>query len=761
MVLLLVAPAPAQQDFRRLLTPPETPQQFWDALMFEINIGKFDIAAVHLKGLLDSLDKSKDKDDEVLKLEKKEGLAAFLRLRLIAKWSEDAKVQKEAKDNVEALLQLVTTTLKKHLKDPERIARYTKKLSAPTREEREYALQQLQRSGSAAIPHLVAALRDALPDSPERRAIRAALPRLYKETVPPLLAALDIKDDVLRAELFDVFHQRADKRVVPYLWYLSAAGKEMVGRRATDLLVYFLGVPAEKLPDPKVALTDEAERYYRHKAYADAPDPKAMVTVWRWDEKEGQIVSQDLLISDAEEYYGLRFARQALDLDATYRPAQTVLLSLALDKASGRAGLDQPLPREARELLSTVNPELVTAVLDRALTEHRGPVILGAVRALGDLGEVRAARPPETKPPSRERAVNYREPRPVLVRALNYPDRRVQLAAADALLRIPGPPAPLASVRVVDVLRRAVAAEPDLKAELAPKLLVADFNTDQANAIAQAARQAGFDVAADDIAHTGREVLRRLAVAGDVDALLLSASLPDPQLPYLMSELRADSSSGLLPIFVLASREQEDRLRRFYEKRYRNVWVIPDVVWRDPEDLKKTLLEQIGKTDQKPLSKDERKNNAGEAMRWLNRMAVGEVRGYDVRLADRTILKATQSDELGPLAIEATGRLPGEQPQRELARVVLDNGRDVKLRAAAAYELGRHIQQHRNRLTNDQVKALQELFAKKDNDPKLQANLAIVVGSLRPDATRTGQRLKDYVPPAPPPPPPPPAPKEK
>jgi hypothetical protein len=552
--------------------------------------------------------------------------------------------------------------------------------------------------------------------------------------------------------LIDVFVARADKRVVPYLWYLSASGKEMVRRKATDALVGFLGKPSDKLPDPRAALTDEAERYYRHAAFAD---PKAMVTTWRYDEKEDQIVSKDLPVSDAEEYYGLRFARQALDLDPTYRPAQVVLLSLALDKASGRVGLDQPLPRETRELLSTINPDLVIKVLERALTEHRTPVILATVRALGDRGEVCAARIVSARPPTREQAVNYAEPTPVLVRALNYPDRRVQFAAADALLRIPGPPAPRASTRIVDVLRRAVAAEPDLKAETGPKLLVADFNTRQASDIAQAARQAGFDVGNDDVVHTGREVERRLTEAGDVDALLLSAALPDPGLSYLLAELRADNNSGLMPVFVLAPREQEDRLRSLYEARYRNVWVVPEVVWRDPADLKKTLMDHIGATPQTPLTKEECKNYAGEAMRWLNRMAVGEVRGFDVHPAARVILKATQSEGLGSLAIEATGRLPGAAAQRALTAVVLNNGRDAKLRAAAAYELSRHIQQYGLLVTNEQVRALQDLFAQKDNDPKLQANLALVIGSMRPDAARTGQRLKDYTPPAPPPAPPP------
>src|SRR5262249_27073073 len=145
------------------------------------------------------------------------------------------------------------------------------------------------------------------------------------------------------------------------------------------------------------------------------------VIVWYWDGK--QLRSEPRTISQAEEYYGLRFARQALELDPAYRPAQLVFLSMALDKAYERGGIDKPLSTAApkvRALLATVDPELRVAVLDRALQENHLPVILGSVQALGDLGEVRATRASGTEVPP-------------LVRALSYGDRRVQFAAADAL----------------------------------------------------------------------------------------------------------------------------------------------------------------------------------------------------------------------------------------------------------------------------------------------------------------------------------------
>src|SRR5262249_52958143 len=149
-------------------------------------------------------------------------------------------------------------------------------------------------------------------------------------------------------------------------------------------------------------------------------------------------------VSEAEEYFGLRFAGQALDLDPGYAPAQIAYLSFLLDKGSGRPGV--------KEVLRATNPELIIAVLSKALAEQRLPVILACVTALGDQAEIRALRA-STGEPS------------VLVQALDFPDRRVQLAAADAVLRIPTSSAGPVAARVVEILGRAVASEPEAKAQ--------------------------------------------------------------------------------------------------------------------------------------------------------------------------------------------------------------------------------------------------------------------------------------------------------
>jgi hypothetical protein len=772
MALLLPAYG---QEVPQFYKKPETAAEFWRAMNHEIELGQYKTAAGYLKGFL----ARNPSDEELLQIQDREGSTAFHRLLTIPELRADAK----------PLVERVDAVVQKQLSDPKRLKALITNLTA-TPEERTYAIAQLSRSGAAAVPALIQALLRA-GNSTERAALLSALAKLDRAIVPPLLAALDVDDANVRTELIDVLSERAEKATIPYLWYLSASPKQpsMVRERATRVLATFLGHRAEhvplaevaaSLPSAKAELTSEAERYYQHRV--KFPDT-GTVPVWRWDSATQQLVSDMLPIDKAEEYYGLRFAGQALDLDAAYGPAQIVYLSFLLDNGGAREG--------ARETLRSSNPELVIAVLRKALAENRLPVILTATGALGDQAEVRAIRG------------SGREPA-VLVRALDYPDRRVQLAAADAVLRIPAPPTAPVAARVVEILARVVAGEPEANAR--PKVLLGFANEDIGNIAATNVRKAGYQPIS---VRTGRDVLRRLNEADDIDVLLLDAALPDPGLSSLLAQLRADRNAGRLPLLLTAPGGREEPLRPITEnyqqerqrvqtgrdvaerfgrqgtsdlaERYRqeaaqreeglarlskrygdesthleenlrrltgrrpNITVLSaSQIW-DAKSLGQALQARLADPTSKPLDAAQGKDAAAKAIEWLARLARGEVPGYDVRPATGAILKALQSDDLANLAVEAAGHLPGTAPQRGLASVVLDAGRPEALRSAAAIELCRHIQQYGLVLTADQVHGIDNVYGTA-KEPRLKSNVALVLGSLHPDARQTGERLRSFRP---------------
>ena len=340
--------AKAQEEYRVFFKEPVTALEFWAALTFEMQIGKFDVAAYHLDKLLKIPDKERDED--LLKIEDAEGINTFLRLREVKQWSEQPELNKEAKLNAEALIDAVLAALTRKLSDQERIKLFINGLFDPIPEVRSFSLYQVKRSRYYAAPLLAEALRSSKPG--EQQKLKAYLLDLDEDILPPmleLLRARDLKDasDVeFRLNLLWLFKQRLEKRAIPYLWHLSADPQypAQLRDRAKDTLSYLLQTDSQRLLPAKVALTQLAEKYYRNKVrfpdttqVADldnAAKTLVMPAYKMWPLTDSGTISDKWLEHKPDEArmgFGMRYAQQALELDKGYLPAQIVYLSFLLE----------------------------------------------------------------------------------------------------------------------------------------------------------------------------------------------------------------------------------------------------------------------------------------------------------------------------------------------------------------------------------------------------------------------------------------------
>src|SRR5262249_40292539 len=152
-----------------------------------------------------------------------------------------------------------------------------------------FARIELAKSGALAVPYLLEELL-----KPERsqkpEPLITALSQFGAETVPPLVAALDTNDALLREHILDVLGKRRDLTqleaqgivISPFLWPLASSVEKSanVRRKARDLLARLYGYDSpDKLPAPKEALTAEAERYYYHRVRFADPN---RVPLWRF-----------------------------------------------------------------------------------------------------------------------------------------------------------------------------------------------------------------------------------------------------------------------------------------------------------------------------------------------------------------------------------------------------------------------------------------------------------------------------------------------
>jgi CheY-like chemotaxis protein len=765
----------AQEEYRTLFKEPKTTLEYWAALSFEVQVGKFDVAAYHLDKLLQQPEKERDED--LLKIEEAEGINTFLRLREVNKWSDNQELNKEAKENVEKLIDTVLAALQKKLSDQQRIAMFIKGLFDPVPEVRNFALVQIKRSKFYAAPLLAETLRNSR--GAELAKLKRYILDLDADVLPPmleLLRARDVKDaaDVdFRVNLLWLFKQRGEKRAIPYLWHLSAAPQypAVLRDRGKDTLSYFLEIPVDKLPLAKVALTQLAEKYYQYKVrfpdtttVAELDNPaKTMVMpgykLWPLNDRGG--ISDkwiDLKPDEARLGFGLRYASQALELDKGHLPAQVVYLSFLLEdrfKAKPYDGqLDKLLterrPPALARLLAKIDIELLSAVLERAMAEHNYAVILPLVDALGERGEVRSALATSSGAPG------------LLVKALYYPDSRVQYAAARAMLRLPATPAPVASTRIVDVLARFLRTEP------APKVLFVYANDERAAALRKAAKEAKYEA---DIAATVKDALKMVHKSADYDAIVLDSGIPDGELPFALAELRADSDAGLLPLLLVATDNKKADLTRTAE-RYNNIFILPSFfvtkgddlkrelddaikfaaapegVRKAPADIQPWLQYEVRRAKGQPLSEAERQLFARESLDWFSLMARGELTGYDLKPAEDALLQALTNKDRAAQALYILARFPGAIAQQRLAGILFDADKQP-LHAIAAKELNRHIQKHGLVLTKDQIGRLQDMEQRMDVAPEIRVELAVLVGTLRSTAQQTGSRLLGYVPDAP------------
>lgn len=732
----------AREEYRIFFKRPETAIEFWSAIKFEMDLGKFDLAALHLKLLLEK--DAKEVDPDLVRLEAVEGVSAFLRLRQVRQWSDHPPFQKEAEASVESLLDRLTKAVETHLSDPVRIRKFINQLGAKTPEERAYAYVQLARSRERAAPYLIEALRVNY-GKPLFRAVRETMLRIGPETVPVYLEVFkaandkDYRDIELRLTLLDIVRERDDKRVIPYLWHMHASKKypDAVRTRAKETLASLLRIEMNDIPPAKETLAYLAERYYQHKV--PFPEGKA-IEIWEWDGEGVRTSSDKLTPYNAEKFFGERYAREALDLDPGYQPAQVVLLNFTLERYY-RPEVDQilmkPMPPKMQQLLTTIDADLVLRVLERGMDDRQVPVILPLVLALGERGEIRAVRTNDAGQPRG------------LARALYYPDRRVQFAAMVGMLRMPaGALSPATSDRVVDLSRRFLASQPT------PRALIMHAPPGQEQPARQAVKDLGYDSLT---AKSAVDAVNKGRLSADFDLVVLHRGMADADFAFSYSKLLREYDLSGLPILVVVENAREKAVKKLTAKDP-NVVVLTEAKFQDAEVLKATLEALHRNAQIVKLTPDERKIFSRASLDFLWRMARGEIKGYNVMPALDAVTEQLGSPEKAVFAVEILGRLPGKEIQYKLAGIVTEPMRD-KLRIPATLELNRHIQTNGLQLDQKQRADLKSAHQEAEEGSVLRAQLNVTMSLIaRPALSRTGADLFKFRPDAPVPPP---APKEE
>ncbi len=548
VVVSLPPPGAAQEAAKGQAVPP---QELFQQARGLVREGKFDLAAVYLKAFVDS----NPSDQDLLDLEKRFGTTVFQQLRTVPRWSDDSKADAQARADVEAVIGKARAATAKQLETPERVNKYIRNLGA-TEEERQFAEVELKRTGDYAVPFMAEAVRQN--GSPAvTRGVLGAIPLMEARTMGGWLASLDGMPPEFQYSILAAIGSRPDvmdllasaqSNIVPRLWYAYGKADTLPSLKAYAKAALDRVYRDVDKRDPAAELVAAARPFADHKAsYSSAAAPgtgaPATVPVWTWDAKAQKVVKQAAVPTpQADEYFGLRYARWALDVRPDYEPAQAMLLGIAAERAAERGNfgdLARTDPTVYR-LLADAPASVLNDLLDRAYAEKRTALVLPLVQVLGDRADRAAAGGVGGRPSRFERG-------------LDYPDARVQFAAANALLRSPVPVDGRLRGRVLEILRRAAAADTGVPGAAKGQALLADPDRRRADGTAALLRQIGYEV---EVYGTGRDLLRRVARASDFDLVLIDRHVPNPELRDLVSHLRADANAARRPVLVVASADQ-------------------------------------------------------------------------------------------------------------------------------------------------------------------------------------------------------------
>ncbi len=471
---------------------------------------------------------------------------------------------------------------------PYRIRRFVDALTA-SGPEQEYAVEQLRKAGPYAVPYILEALGRPGLSAEQHALIAQNLGRLDRTAVPALVPALDAPDPVLAADVADALGRIGAVRALPFLVYPAARGERLVVREpARQAIARLTGRSYAALAKAPVRLlADEARKYLTH----GVEFPGDNVEIWTWEPASG-LTARTVSRGEAEGYFGLKFARQALALDPTDHEAQVLLVALALQKAvehSGVGGFVQD-PSGAYPTALTAGPEVLDDVLRLALAEGLPGLSAAAATTLGRVAE-------------RDTLIVPCGPYHPLVLALASPDRRTRFAAAQALVQLdPRGTFPGAS-RVVPVLAQFVTTRGT------PRAVVIDGDNNRGNQVASVLRGLGYDAS---VATTGKDGFRLAAGSADVELVMLRPAILDGAWGTLdtLTNLRADPATAGVPILLYGPIQMREMVRTPL-KNYASVGFTVEP--SDPGNFQPILERELAALGARPMSPQEREGYAQAA----------------------------------------------------------------------------------------------------------------------------------------------------
>lgn len=549
-----------------------------------------------------------------------------------------------------------------------------------------FAAERLAAADEFAMPALLKMLVTG--DSAKQIAASKQIQAMGRFAVQPLCAALPKLDPSAQRSVADLLGAIGYPEARPYLMATaSAEGTTGDVRDAVNRAIAKIGGSGDSA---SAAFTDLAKRYFAGEDALIMHPGDAMANVWNYD-PFGGLSATPVPTAIYFDVMGMRNAAAALALD----PADSAALALyaASDLSRGNhlpAGSVDPVygdHRYSAEFFATAaGPTLAEAVLALAIDRRDTTLVLDAIRALAATGG---------------RDMTARAGRAPIIECLQYPDRRVQIEAALAVVASDPQQSFSGDFRVVPVLASSVRDSGQKFATV-----IAEGVEDR-NAMAAMLSSLGYTpmTGGDSFAACEAEIGRE----SGLDLLVVQGSSQ-----FVASNLGAVRSSRLasaVPVLAVTDASNAPAATRVAETdRGAVVWIAGSGEETFKNAVESVVLAQSGGE----IGAEE---GLDYAVRSLEALKTIGLRGRGVLnvLDAEPALVATLTSRSGGLRLlvaDILAMMPTTESQRKLVAVALAGGPDeeetVELLARAAAS----ARAHGRLVTDEQVKELADLIAR-------------------------------------------------
>lgn len=693
-----------------LLTEPKSPEALFDAVVLMLDLERPNLAAKYLKLLV-----AQDPDDAtVLRMRDKHGPAVFLEL------SNDKRLQPESID----LLDRMNKAFRRYAADPTRMDRVIQNLTTGTPEQREIAVIQLRSTGKVAVPRLLTVISKSVAAG-DREAMVYAMTRMGSQITPALLGAIQSPDEGVRTVALETLGWLGSLDTVPWLWYpaYGADQSTAVRRTARQALARILLNDVKKVGDvssygASSQLQTIAASHFRLEHNWPLNEDGETTELWAWDDAGNRLSAWNVAPQTASLIVGSRFARQALLLSPERKELQSLYLALRLAFDAHVAGWESPLPTgpgSAHDLALLAGPDVALNALSYSLKNPNPAAALACLQVLSQIGNRTQLRAqgPQASP---------------IIQAMNYPNFRVQFAAASTVLQLDPEESFRGASRVVSILTRALNDSGDRTG------LAIDSNQDRATTTASYLGEMGY---APLQATSGQDGFKIAADRGDVELIVIHAAVVRWGLTQTVANFRADARTAGIPIIVYGPESLQPAVDRLAEQ-----YPLIGFALNGEGGFKRGVRLFLSQLETPPVSEAQRAARTEAAGFWFAHIAGGRrTRVFNISAAEEALFDAVNDPGVGDNAVLALGAIPTGSAQERLEEIAVSAARDADLRESAALQLAFHIQRYGVLLSGDRVRELTTSWQAAPGGA-LKTALASVVGSFKPAPQRVAELLQ-------------------